>query len=86
MQRFKHPTSHARIIDIDTEEAPAVRPREQRQLEREVRAARAVQALEDHTTDPEVGAMGFRERHGLKLLGAVMTAMFALVVITQVGC
>lgn len=28
----------------------------------------------------------WRERHALKLLGVVMAAMFALVIIVQVGC
>jgi hypothetical protein len=29
---------------------------------------------------------GFRHRHGLKILGAVMVAMFALVIVTQGAC
>ncbi len=28
----------------------------------------------------------FRERHALKVLGAIMAAMFALVITVQVGC
>ena len=28
----------------------------------------------------------WRERHALKVLGAIMVAMFALVIVVQVGC
>lgn len=28
----------------------------------------------------------FRHRHGLKILGTIMVAMFALVIVTQVAC
>ena len=31
-------------------------------------------------------APSWRERHALKILGAVMAAMFAAVIVAQVGC
>lgn len=31
-------------------------------------------------------ARSWRERHALKILGAVMGAMFAAVIVAQVGC
>jgi len=35
---------------------------------------------------PRTRQQTWRERHALKLLGAVMAAMFATVIIAQVGC
>jgi hypothetical protein len=37
-------------------------------------------------TRPRMHAQTWRERHALKVLGAVMVAMFATVIIAQVGC
>jgi hypothetical protein len=37
-------------------------------------------------TRPRMRPQGFRERHALKVLGAVMIAMFATVIIAQVAC
>ena len=37
-------------------------------------------------TRPRLRPQGFRERHALKVLGAVMIAMFATVIIAQVAC
>jgi hypothetical protein len=38
------------------------------------------------TTGPRVRPTTWRERHALKVLGAIMASMFALVVIAQVAC
>jgi hypothetical protein len=38
------------------------------------------------TTGRPVRPRTWRERHALKLLGAIMATMFALVVIAQVAC
>jgi hypothetical protein len=35
---------------------------------------------------PPHHGQSFRERHALKVMGAVMVAMFATVIIAQVGC
>jgi hypothetical protein len=37
-------------------------------------------------TRPRLRPQTWRERHALKLLGAVMVAMFATVIIAQVAC
>lgn len=37
-------------------------------------------------TQPRMNRQSWRERHALKLLGAVMAAMFATVIIAQVAC
>lgn len=36
--------------------------------------------------DPPVPPTTFRERHALKVLGTIMVAMFALVIVAQVAC
>jgi hypothetical protein len=41
--------------------------------------------LDDRQTQPRPPA-GFRHRHGLKILGAIMVSMFALVIVTQGAC
>ena len=33
-----------------------------------------------------IGPRTFRERHALKVMGGIMAAMFATVIIAQVGC
>ena len=38
------------------------------------------------TTRPPMRRQTWRERHALKLLGTVMVAMFATVIIAQVAC
>lgn len=40
----------------------------------------------DAGDDPPLGGQSFRERHALKVMGVVMLAMFATVIIAQVGC
>jgi hypothetical protein len=37
-------------------------------------------------TRPRIRPQAWRERHALKLLGGVMVAMFATVIIAQVAC
>jgi hypothetical protein len=37
-------------------------------------------------TQPRSNPQSWRERHALKVLGAVMAAMFATVIIAQVAC
>ena len=37
-------------------------------------------------TRPRLRPQTWRERHALKLLGAVMVAMFATVIVAQVAC
>ena len=37
-------------------------------------------------TQPRTDQQSWRERHALKLLGGVMAAMFAAVIIAQVAC
>jgi hypothetical protein len=39
-----------------------------------------------HDTQPPTREQTWRERHALKIMGAVMAAMFATVIIAQVGC
>lgn len=36
--------------------------------------------------DSNPNAQDFRNRHGLKVLGVIMVAMFSLVIVAQVGC
>ena len=47
-------------------------------------------ALQTRDSDSETGRherpKTFRERHALKVMGAIMAAMFALVIIAQVAC
>jgi hypothetical protein len=37
-------------------------------------------------TTPRLRPQSFRDRHALKVMGVVMAAMFATVIIAQVGC
>ena len=39
-----------------------------------------------HDTPPRARPQTWRERHALELLGVVMVAMFATVIIAQVAC
>jgi len=41
--------------------------------------------IDDRQTQPRPPA-SFRHRHGLKILGAIMVSMFALVIVTQGAC
>lgn len=66
------------------------RARVQRELERQAREARTRVARDatdvrdsDHARSrPD----SFRERHALKVMGAIMSVMFVLVLVAQVGC
>lgn len=41
---------------------------------------------DDEVTQQQPAPISWRERHALKLLGAIMAGMFALVIAVQVGC
>ncbi len=38
------------------------------------------------SNDSDPSGASFRERHALKVLGSIMVAMFALVIVAQVAC
>jgi hypothetical protein len=42
--------------------------------------------MDTETTGEHARPRTFRERHALKVMGAIMAAMFALVIIAQVAC
>lgn len=42
--------------------------------------------LDTEMTGEHARPRTFRERHALKVMGAIMAAMFALVIIAQVAC
>jgi hypothetical protein len=42
--------------------------------------------MDTETTGEHARPKTFRERHALKVMGAIMATMFALVVIAQVAC
>jgi hypothetical protein len=42
--------------------------------------------MESETTGEHARPKTFRERHALKVMGVIMAAMFALVIIAQVAC
>ncbi len=42
--------------------------------------------FDSETTQERPQPSTFRDRHALKVLGAIMAAMFALVIAVQVGC
>src|SRR4051794_37330348 len=99
MQRFKDPAPRSRtsskIIDIEPTEAPDAaganrRARVQRELERQAREVRTREAREATDVRDTVHAAArppsFRERHALKVMGGIMSVMFILVLVAQVGC
>ena len=43
-------------------------------------------AAEASDTNPRLRGQSFRERHALKVMAVVMAAMFATVIVAQVGC
>jgi hypothetical protein len=60
----------SKIIDVEVNQPPA--------------AADAREGGSD--AQPPLGGQSFRERHALKVMGVVMIAMFAAVIVAQVGC
>lgn len=81
--RSSKPAKKNLIIDVDSGEAPdPVSPRA-RELREQERIARMERALETHQQENQTS---FRERHALKVMGTIMAAMFALVLVAQVGC
>jgi hypothetical protein len=73
IMRSRHPAPdsyRSEILDVEVNEHPAD-------------ASDASDASETHRRLP---SQSFRARHALKLMGVVMVAMFATVIVAQVGC
>ena len=52
----------------------------------DVNEPRAPEVSDASDTQPRLRPETFRDRHALKVMGVVMAAMFATVIIAQVGC